>query len=172
MDQYPTAPGPVHHLALTVADLEASAHFYGELLGMHETLNMTMGGVAFCRMLRLPAESRARIKYFDGGPKIGQIELVEWQDHQAPAPPAPVDVRTRGASIISFAWDQSLEDLRARLIEAGVECWELEILELPGFGFIHAFIGLDPDRRPIEFVRLPSRGEVRAYRGSAAGNDG
>jgi catechol 2,3-dioxygenase-like lactoylglutathione lyase family enzyme len=165
MVEYPIAPGPVHHIALTVADLEASARFYGALLGMHETLNMTMDSAPFCRLLNIPDGSRARIKYFDGGPKIGQIELVEWQDHKAPAPTGDVDVRAHGANIISFAWDHSLEELHTRLTDAGVPCLSPpETMELPGFGFIHVFIGLDPDRRPIEFVRLPTRDEVREYR--------
>lgn len=165
MAEYPVAPGPIHHLALTVADLEASARFYGELLGMHETLNMTMEGETFCRMLRVPPDSRARIKYFDGGPKIGQIELVEWQDQPAPASVSQVDVQAHGANIISFAWDESLEELHARLTTAGVACWTApETLELPGFGFIYVFIGQDPDGRPIEFVRLPSPEAVREYR--------
>lgn len=165
MPEYPIAPGPVHHLALTVANLDASARFYGELLGMRETLNMIMEGETFCRMLRVPVGSRARIKYFDGGPKIGQIELVEWENHQAPASTQDVDVRAQGSSIISFAWDDRIEGLHRRLVQAGVECWSApQTLELPGFGFIHVFIGLDPDRRPIEFVHLPSAEDVRAYR--------
>lgn len=164
----PVAPGPLHHIALTVASLEASAHFYGHLLGMRETLNMTMEGEAFCHMLRIPPDSRARITYFDGGPKIGQIELVEWQDAPAPAEvPERVDVRSHASNILSFAWDESLDELHERLVAAGVTCWtDPQVLTLPGYGHIRVFIAEDPDGRPVELVRLPTPDEVRAFRAS------
>lgn len=168
MSLLPVAPGPLHHLALTVANLEASSRFYGELLGMRETLSMTMEGGAFCHMLRIPADSRARIRYFDGGPKVGQIELVEWQD-VPPATDVPerVNVRSHASNILSFAWDESLDELHERLVAAGVTCWtEPQILTLPGYGHIRAFIAEDPDGRPVELVKLPSSEEVRAFRAS------
>lgn len=157
--------GPVHHVVLNVADISRSTWFYGELLGLHKTLQTTVGGAAFETLLRLAPGTTARICYFDGGIRLGQLELVQWS--VPPGREAP-EVSKPTPTFISFQVDEhELDRLHERLRGADIRCWSSPVaLRLPRYGEIRAFIGEDPDGHPIEFVALPSAEKAKQeYRG-------
>jgi catechol 2,3-dioxygenase-like lactoylglutathione lyase family enzyme len=161
--------GPIHHTVLNVTDLERSIHFYGDLLDLHRTLESTVGGDAFEALLRLTPGTTARICYFDGGIRLGQIELVQWVLPPEAEPTTPSKAEQPKATdlqqmMISFqVAKEELAVRYAKLSEAGVTCWsEPTSLELPNYGEIRAFIAEDPDGHPIEFVSLPSREDAKA----------
>jgi lactoylglutathione lyase len=168
----PTA-GPVHHIALAVADLERSLRFYTETLGLRPTLRMQIAGSSFERLLRFPPGTTGEVAFVQGPPRVGQIELIQWsRPDSAPTPGATRPAADGTSPLLSFSVTEPLAEWHARLTAAGAPCWSEPIeLELPGYGVIEAFIAEDPDGHVVELVRLPSDEQVRAFRahGSPSG---
>ena len=159
--------GPLHHLAFRVADLEASERFYGGVLGMRRTLQMEVSGEEFARVLQVDPQARARIWYFEGGVRLGQLELVEWLNPPASAadrpahPTSPYDFR-----VMSFEVDdEEMDSLLQAAEAAGFPVFSgPESFSLPNYGPIRAAIVRDPDGHLVELVALPSAETLRAVR--------
>jgi lactoylglutathione lyase len=161
----PTA-GPVHHIALAVADLERALRFYTETLGLRPTLRMQIAGANFERLLRFPPGTTGEVAFVQGPPRVGQIELIQWSRPDGTRGPAATRPAGDGTSpLLSFSVTEPLSEWHARLTAAGAPCWSEPIeLELPDYGPIEAFIAEDPDGHTVELVRLPSDEQVRAFR--------
>ena len=159
----PTA-GPVHHIALAVADLERALRFYTETLGLRATLRMQIAGASFERLLRFPPGTTGQVAFVQGPPRVGQIELIQWSRPDG-APAATRPAADGSSPLLSFSVTEPLSEWHARLTAAGAPCWSEPIeLELPGYGLIEAFIAEDPDGHVVELVRLPSDEQVQAFR--------
>ena len=158
--------GEIHHVAMSVRDLERSIVFYGEGLGLRKTLEMKVQGETLHRRLRIPKGATGRAVYFQGPTKIGQIELIQW-DLPVPADSKPKRPGDPGAFALSFqmASVDEMHALHARLVKMGVECYAgPEHSDLDNYGRITMFVCEDPDGVMIEFVNLPTPEQVKAFR--------
>lgn len=160
----------VHHVAVTVSDLERSAAFYEQGLGYRRTLSAEVGGPEVAASLRLPEGTRGRIQYLQGPSQVGQLELIEWEGESLPRPPA--DHRRVGTFLLSFQVPaDELEELHDRLAALGAECISRPHRTLlQNYGYIRAFAAYDPDGNMLEFVSLPTREEILRFR--ANGGEG
>jgi lactoylglutathione lyase len=159
--------GEVHHIALSVRDLDASIAFYEGLLGLRKTLTMNVGGGDTQRGLRLRPGMRGRAAYVQGPTRIGQLELIQW-DTPLDADATPRRPWEAGVFLIAFELDEGeLTEVHERLLAASVECYtEPRRSLVENFGHIDVMVCEDPDGNMIELLRLPKPDEIRAYRES------
>ncbi len=158
----------VHHVAMTVSNLERAADFYERGLGYRRTLTAHVDGPGISASLGLPEGTNGRIQYLQGPSQIGQLELIEWAD--GPGPQSRTGHRELGAFLLSFqAPADELDELHDRLAALGADCIARpNRVLLENYGYIHAFAAKDPDGNLLEFVSLPSREEILAYRAELA----
>lgn len=156
----------VHHVAVTVSDLERAATFYEKGLGYRRTLSAAVGGREMTDSLGLPEGTHGRIQYLQGPSMVGQLELIEWDGPPGHQP--RTGHRELGAFLLSFQVPQNeLDELHDRLEGLGGRCVDRpRRVLLENYGYLHAFAATDPDGNLLEFVSLPSREEIHAYRAS------
>jgi len=158
----------IHHIAISVSDMAASKRFYGEALGLKETLNAEVAGEEIEGQLRLRPGMKGQVAYFQGPTQIGQIELIEWQPPiDKPSPPKrPGDP---GVFLLSIAVSkEELKEAWDRMQSMGVtEFSPPEKSVLQNYGEIEVFVVEDPDGVMIEFVALPTREEIKAFRATS-----
>jgi lactoylglutathione lyase len=150
----------VHHVALTVSDLDQSLAFYTELLGFRKTLDMKLAGPSFERLFRLEHGATARAVILQQGKsRVGEIELIEFAGPGLKKPSGPKRPGDPGMLMLSFEVKQeSLQQVAERLKARDVPffCDPVE-LDLPGYGPIKALMVEDPDGALVELVELPAR---------------
>lgn len=160
--------GVLHHVALSVTDMEQSIRFYGTGLGLRRTLETEVGNDNTCDALRIPRGSRGRVVYFQGPQRVGQIELIEWD---IPRPPDSRPKRPGDPGVFSLSFDVerwAVEALHERLLALGVTCYSAPRTNvLDNYGPITRFLCEDPDQMMVEVINLPTDDEVRAFRKSA-----
>lgn len=160
-------------MAIIVADIERSAQFYEQALGYRRTLSATIGGEGLEESLHLPAGVTGRIQYLQGATQLGQIELIQW-DRESGEGEAPAHRRashnTLGAFLLSFQVPrEELGELYERFLSLGAECLTAPKRKLlSNYGWIEAFAARDPDGNLMEFVSLPTREEIKAFRATEA----
>lgn len=164
--------GALHHVTLTVSDIEASIRFYRDVIGLRVTMDLPMGGsLATLFSLRQGTGERARaVMMTQGDSAIGQVELIEfWPPGATTAPKRPGDP---GVFQLCFeVRGEELNDVHQRLLSRGIKFFTpapVE-LELRGLGHIRALIVEDPDGVLVEIIRLPTPDEMKAYRIAARG---
>lgn len=155
----------LHHVAMSVADIERSIHFYGEGLGLRKTLDMEVGNETTWRGLRIAPGSKGRAVYFQGPRRVGQIELIQW-NITAPEGSRPKRPGDPGVFSLSFDVERSaIDEIHTRLVSMGIECYtppETNILQ--NYGPITRFLCEDPDRVMVEIISLPTDEEVARFR--------
>ncbi|MFY1638185.1 VOC family protein [Solwaraspora sp. WMMB335] len=154
----------VHHVAVTVSDVDRAAEFYEQALGYRRTLRADVGGPGIEVSLGLPAGTTGRVQYLQGPSRIGQLELIEWNG--TPTRTATGGHLELGTFLLSFAVPRDeLDELHERLVQLGAECLSPpNRVLLDNYGHITAFAARDLDGNLLEFVALPSREEVMARR--------
>lgn len=155
----------VHHIALSVRDLEASKNFYGGVLGLRRTLEMPIRDPRTVHIMGLRPGAYGESVYFQGPTKIGQLELIQWHNHDRPdtGPKRPGDP---GMFLLSFEVSrEELDEIWQRGLSAGVKVFaEPDDAILENYGPIRVAIFEDPDGILIELVSLPTKEEIAAFR--------
>ncbi|WP_432906705.1 VOC family protein [Micromonospora matsumotoense] len=154
----------VHHVAMTVSDVDRAADFYERALGYRRTLRTDVGGPGIEVSLGLPAGTTGRVQYLQGPSRVGQLELIEWNGVKTRT--ATAGHLELGTFLLSFEVPlDELDDLHQRLTELGAECLSApNRVLLDNYGYITAFAARDLDGNLLEFVSLPSREEILARR--------
>jgi len=92
----------VHHVGLTVADLERSIAFYRDILGFRKTLDMPLKGSNLERLLQLRPGTKARSVIMQAGRAItGEVELIAF-DTPVERPSGPKRPGDPGVFMLSF----------------------------------------------------------------------
>ena len=154
----------VHHVAMTVSDLERSATFYEKGLGWKRTLSARVDGPSLAESLGLPEGTAGTIQYLQGPTQLGQLELIQWDGEPGQQP--RTGNRELGTFLLSFQVPvEEMDELYDRLESLGGQCVRRPVKTLlQNYGYIHAFAAKDPDGNLLEFVCLPTREEILAYR--------
>ena len=156
---------PIHHVSISVTDLERSVAFYRDVLGLRVTMEGTVGDEQHEIYLRLPAGTSARVAILQADERpLGAVELIEWSLPSTPRPPnRPGDP---GVFLLAFdVVDETSDAARARLERAGARFWsDIQTMTIDGYGDIRAVVFEDPDGLMLELLELPDPDAVRAAR--------
>ena len=125
----------INHMAMVTADMDATIHFWRDLLGMRLVAGLGRPGY---RHYFFEVTEHDMIAFFEWP----DVEKLPEKDHGAPV------TGPFGFDHVSFevAADDDLWELKARLEAADI--WVSEVVD---HGFIHSIYAFDPNRIPIEF---------------------
>ena len=125
----------IHHLAMVTRDMDATIHFWRDLLGTRLVAGLGNGKYRHYFFELSPADTIAFFEW-EG------VERIPLKDHGVPVKgPFAFDHVSLGV-----ASDRDLVALKGKLETAGF--WVSEIID---HGFIHSIYAFDPNRIPIEF---------------------
>ncbi|SEG86315.1 Catechol 2,3-dioxygenase [Thermomonospora echinospora] len=160
----------VHHVAITVSDLDRAADFYEKALGYKKTLRTDVGGPGIEESLGLPKGTTGKVQYLQGPTQIGQLELIEWNGTKKRT--ATAGHLELGTFLLSFQVPRDeIAEVHQRLVDLGAECIRPpQRVLLENYGYITAFAARDLDGNLLEFVSLPSREEILAFRSGEDAN--
>ena len=140
--------------------------FYQQVLGYRATLEMNLDGKDLEDFLAVPRGTTGRSVFMQGPSQLGQIEMIEWNGGPIPGT-RPGGMMDLGGFLMSFELEEgdTIDDQYRRAQEAGAECLSEPLaVELKNYGVIRSFVCRDPDGYLLEFVALPTRAEIVAYR--------
>ena len=149
----------VSHIAICVADLDRSLHFYRDLLGltvrMHTTQQMARRpGAESAEMYQRPRESRTVANVWFDDPETTEPFLVLTSHPGSPVDGQPIKLDQIGISHISFG----VEDVRAyadELISRGVPLAGTLDDFTDDQGVMRTFFVYDPDGILVQFDQGP-----------------
>ena len=149
----------VSHIAICVADLDRSLHFYRDLLGltvrMHTTQQMARRpGAESAEMYQRPRESRTVANVWFDAPETSEPFLVLTSHPGSPVDGQPIKLDQIGISHISFG----VEDVRAyadELISRGVPLAGTLDDFTDDQGVMRTFFVYDPDGILVQFDQGP-----------------
>ena len=145
----------VSHIAVCVADLDRSLHFYRDLLGltvrMHTTQQMARRpGAESAEMYQRPRESRTVANVYFDDPETTQPFLVLTSHPGSEVEGGPIKLDQIGISHISFG----VEDVRAyaeELMAKGVQLAGMLEDFTDDQGVMRTFFVYDPDGILVQF---------------------
>ncbi len=151
----------VSHIAVCVADLDRSLHFYRDLLGLMVRLHTTQDmarrpGAESAEMYRMPRESRTVANVWFDDPDTTQPFLVLTSHPGSQVDGVPIKLDQIGISHISF----EVEDVRAcaeELMARGVPLAGTLDDFTDEEGVMRTFFVYDPDGILVQFDQGPGR---------------
>lgn len=160
----------VHHVAISVRNLERSLAFYLDALGLEVYASGTLRGGAIARLVGLPPEVEARQVFVGGPDNVGQVELVEWDPPSAPTSRGITDL---GLSLVSFGTSSdAFDEIVSRCRRDGTPIvGGPELLESDDYPPTRLVLLEDPDGNVVEIMAAATPQDVAAARRSAAGSD-
>lgn len=159
----------VHHVAMAVRDLDRCVDWYTTALGYRATLRMGVGDPVLWNMLGLPDGTRGRSVFVQGPSRVGQIEMIEWEQPLGERPPGTAALYPGVFLIAVELAPQDVAPTFARVVELGEPIiTEPTTSELENYGYITSFVAKDPNGTLVEFVALPSKDDIEAYRAAVA----
>jgi catechol 2,3-dioxygenase-like lactoylglutathione lyase family enzyme len=158
----------VHHVAMTVSDVDRAADFYEKALGYRKTLRSDVAGPGIEVSLGLPEGTTGKVQYLQGPTQIGQLELIEWNGEKRRT--ATAGHLELGTFLLSFQVPvEEMDELYDRVSSLGAECLTRpNRVLLENYGYITAFACRDLDGNLLEFVALPTREEILEFRRGTA----
>ena len=136
----------INHLAMVTDDMEATIHFWRDLLGTRLVAGLGDGKYRHYFFELSPADMIAFFEWRDAG-------KIPLKDHGVPVKgPIAFDHVALGVPT-----GRDLVDLKQKLETAGF--WVSEIID---HGFIHSIYSFDPNHIPIEFSAPVEGVDVRA----------
>ena len=149
----------VSHIAMCVADLDRSLHFYRDLLGLTVRLHTTQEmarrpGAESAEMYQMPRESRTVANVWFDDPEIAQPFLVLTSHPGSEVEGDPIKLDQIGISHISF----SVENVRAyaeELVAKGVPLAGTLDDFTNDQGVMRTFFVYDPDGILVQFDQGP-----------------
>ena len=149
----------VSHIAMCVADLDRSLHFYRDLLGLTVRLHTTQEmarrpGAESAEMYQMPRESRTVANVWFDDPEIAQPFLVLTSHPGSEVEGDPIKLDQIGISHISFG----VEDVRAyaeELMAKGVPLAGTLDDFTNDQGVMRTFFVYDPDGILVQFDQGP-----------------
>jgi catechol 2,3-dioxygenase-like lactoylglutathione lyase family enzyme len=160
---------PIHHVVLSVSDIERSVAFYQDALGMRVTLDSPVDSPTNRAYLRLGPAFTGHMTMMQAGPgAIGSVELIQWSP-PAKTPTPPKRPGDPGVWCIAFqVIDETLDELAERWQQLGIPLWSgIAPVEVVGYPEFRAALIEDPDGILIEIIEIPSPEAVRAFRVNA-----
>lgn len=155
----------IHHVVMAVRDVERSVEWYTTVLGYRATLRMQVGDPLLCRMLGLPEGTVGRSVFVQGPSRIGQIELIQWEQPLGEAPEGTAALRPGPFLVAVEMTTEEIQPAYERVLAMGGEVMtEPTPATLDNYGVITSFVARDPDGTLVEFVALPSKAEIEAFR--------
>ena len=151
----------VSHIAMCVADLERSLHFYRDLLGLTVRLHTTQPmarrpGAESAEMYHMPRESRTVANVWFDDPDTTEPFLVLTSHPGSPVEGEPIKLDQIGISHISFG----VENVRAyaeELIANGVPLAGTLEDFTDGQGVMRTFCVYDPEGILVQFDQGPGQ---------------
>ena len=143
---------PVRHVVIVVSDLEASLHFYRDILGW----KVVYENIIFPKLaefLNIPGgEGRNIMLQQKENMFHGMIELVAFTKPEPESPPQ-VGLGVRGLRMLSFLVDD-LDDVYQVLMEEGVEVYSPPGTSNLGEYTVKVCIVKDPDDVLLEIIQF------------------
>ena len=159
--------GPIHHVTLSVSDLDRSVAFYSSTLGFRPKLSAIVDDDEHRSYLRLAPGVMGRATIMQApGTIAGSVELIEWctEDGRPIAESTPPK-RPGDPGVCLLALEvtaETLTEVYEWLASCGVTCWTAPVtMPIEGYGEISALVFEDPDGVMIELLTLPSPEEAR-----------
>ncbi|MDX6540621.1 MAG: glyoxylase family protein [Gaiellales bacterium] len=156
----------LHHVGITVKDLEASIHFYHDVLGLQFSNEPSpwFDGEALGTAVGVPGGALRQVSLLLGDT---MLELLEYK-----SPPSettgPLKSNSRGASHVGFLVDD-IKAKKAELEAKGIEFYsEINFVDdgvLAGWRWVYFE---DPDGYPLELVEVAYYNEEERRAGIAA----
>lgn len=157
---------PLHHVVLSVTDLERSIAFYTDVLGYRKTMEAPVEGEKYQRYLKLPPGTTGRMAMLQADERtMGMVEVIQWTPPLAEVTP-PKRPGDPGVCMLAVeVQGQTLDEVVADLEAKGVPLWSEPCgVELDGYPPFHTILVEDPDGLLIELIRLPDADEVHEFR--------
>lgn len=145
------------HIAITVSDLEASHHFYRDLLGLEVGVKVAHGGWAVEAMTKLPGADIVEYRMHTQDTPGVTVDLIEWVTPESPV--GRYEIHHVPSTHICFGVDD-VQEMYERLVAEGVEFVSPPVIWPPEQGSWKVLFLYDPDGNLLELNEIGAGHDV------------